>query len=145
VIFTDSLNTMMAASGINHTKNPKPRKITKCNTVTCWNNDEKYPPEDLNGWIKTEMAGSRHRRWEKGESAKKERKNNTGWQNDTEKLKRGDQVAVTRLRTGYNRAHTVTKWKESRTQTARFAAQNPHYNTSYGSAKKQRKKDERVI
>jgi hypothetical protein len=27
-------------------------------------NDEKYPPEDLSGWIKTEMAGSRQRRWE---------------------------------------------------------------------------------
>jgi hypothetical protein len=34
----------------------------------------------------------------------KERKKNTGWQNDTEKLKRCDQVAVTRLRTGYSRA-----------------------------------------
>jgi hypothetical protein len=34
----------------------------------------------------------------------KERKKNTGWQNDTEKLKRRDQVAITRLRTGYSRA-----------------------------------------
>jgi hypothetical protein len=32
----------------------------------------------------------------------KERKKNTCWQNDTEKLKRRDQVAVTRLRTGYS-------------------------------------------
>jgi hypothetical protein len=23
-------------------------------------NDEKYPPEDLSGWIKMEMTGSRH-------------------------------------------------------------------------------------
>jgi hypothetical protein len=30
----------------------------------------------------------------------KERKKNMDWQNDTEKLKRRDQVAVTRLRTG---------------------------------------------
>jgi hypothetical protein len=49
------------------------------------------------------MAGSRQRRWEEGENAMKERKRNTGWQNDTEKLKRRDQVAVTRLRTGYSR------------------------------------------
>jgi ribonuclease HI len=26
-------------------------------------NDIKYPPEDLNGWIKKEMAGNRQRRW----------------------------------------------------------------------------------
>jgi hypothetical protein len=45
--------------------------------------DEKYPPEDLSGWIKTD---SRQRRWEEGENAMKERKKNTGWQNDTVKL-----------------------------------------------------------
>jgi hypothetical protein len=53
-------------------------------------NDEKYPPEDLNGRIKTEMVGSRQRRWAKGENVMKERKKNMGWQNDTEKLKRRD-------------------------------------------------------
>jgi hypothetical protein len=26
-------------------------------------NYEKYPPEDLSGWIKTEMVSSRQRRW----------------------------------------------------------------------------------
>jgi hypothetical protein len=36
----------------------------------------------------------------RGENAMKERKKNTGWQNDTKKLKKRDQVAVTRLRTG---------------------------------------------
>jgi hypothetical protein len=41
--------------------------------------------------------------------------------------------------------HTVSKLKEPRTLTARLAAQNSHWNTSYGSSKKQRKKDERVI
>jgi hypothetical protein len=34
----------------------------------------------------------------------KEIMKNIGWQNDTEKLKRCGQVAVTRLRTGYSRA-----------------------------------------
>jgi hypothetical protein len=57
----------------------------------------------------------------------KEKKKNTGWENDTEKLKRRDQVAVTTLRTGYSHwPHTVSKWKEPRTQTAHFAALNSH-------------------
>jgi DNA repair exonuclease SbcCD ATPase subunit len=46
------------------------------------------------------MAG---RRWEEGENAMQEIKKNPSWQNDTGKLKRRDQVAVTRLRTGYSR------------------------------------------
>jgi hypothetical protein len=70
--------------------------------------DEKYPQEDLSGWIRTEMAGSRQRKWEKGENAKK----NTGWKNDSEKLKKRDQVAVSKLKNGCSRA--------------RFAAQNSH-------------------
>jgi hypothetical protein len=49
--------------------------------------DKKCPPGDLSGWIKTEMGGSRQRRWEEGENVMKERKKNMGWQNDTEKLK----------------------------------------------------------
>jgi hypothetical protein len=55
------------------------------------------------------MAGSRQRRWEEGENAMKERKKNTGWQNDTEKLKRRNQVAVSRLRTGYRRTTHLNK------------------------------------
>jgi hypothetical protein len=106
VIFSDSLSTMMATSGNNYTKNPMTRNITqlmdkrKGNVILCWvpghagitgneeaiPNDEKYPPEDLSGWIKTEMASSRQRRWEEGDNAIKERKKNTGWQNDTESL-----------------------------------------------------------
>jgi ribonuclease HI len=73
VIFTDSLSTMMVASGNNHTKNPKARKIRqlmdkrKGNVTLCWvprhfgitgndeaelaleesiPDDEKYPKED---------------------------------------------------------------------------------------------------
>jgi hypothetical protein len=37
----------------------------------------------------------------------KERQKNISWQNDTEKLKRCDQVAVTRLRTVYSRTLTL--------------------------------------
>jgi hypothetical protein len=45
------------------------------------------------------MAGLRQKRWDEGENVMKERKMNMGWHNDTEKLKRRDQLAVTRLRT----------------------------------------------
>jgi hypothetical protein len=37
--------------------------------------------------MKAEMVGSRQRWWKDEENAIKERKKNTGWQNDTEKLK----------------------------------------------------------
>jgi hypothetical protein len=56
------------------------------------------------------MAGIRQKRWDEGENVMKERKKSMGWQNDTEKLKRGYQLAVTRLRPV--RPHTVTKLKE---------------------------------
>jgi hypothetical protein len=59
------------------------------------------------------MAGSRQRILEEGDNAMKERKKNTGWQNDTEKLKRRDQVAVTRLRTGYSLATHRNKMKKN--------------------------------
>jgi ribonuclease HI len=39
-------------------------------------NNEKYPPEDLSGWIKTEIASSRQIRWEEGVNIMKERKKN---------------------------------------------------------------------
>jgi hypothetical protein len=55
------------------------------------------------------MAGSRERRWEEGENAMKKRKINTSWQNDNEKLKRHDRVAVIRLRTGYTRTTHLNK------------------------------------
>jgi hypothetical protein len=65
---------MIAASGNNHSKNPYTKKIMqrrdkrKGNVALCLvqghagrpetkrRNDEKYLPEDLIGWIKTEMA-----------------------------------------------------------------------------------------
>jgi hypothetical protein len=77
-------------------------------------NDENYLPENLSGWRAAEKQGGK-----RGESNERE---NTAWQIDTKKLKTRDQMAVTKLRTGYS--NTVTKWKEL--QTARFAAQNSH-------------------
>jgi hypothetical protein len=60
----------------------------------------------------------------------KVRKENTGWQNDTEKLKRRDQVVISRLRTGYSKdTHRSKMGGEPQTQPARFAAQNSHWNT----------------
>jgi hypothetical protein len=94
VIFTDSVSTMMAASG----KIRQHMDKQKGNVTLCWVprhagitgnekadeeakraleasilNYEKYTSEDLNGWIKTEMVGSRHRRWEERETAMKKR------------------------------------------------------------------------
>jgi hypothetical protein len=56
-------------------------------------NDEMYPPEDLSGWIKTEMAGNRTKKLGRGEECKEREKQNICWQIDTEKLKRsGDKI-----------------------------------------------------
>jgi hypothetical protein len=84
---------MMAASKNNHTKIRRPERlcgswINKKEEVDeeakralgeSIPNDEKYPPEDLSGWIKTKMASSRQKRWEEGKNAMKERKKNNGW------------------------------------------------------------------
>jgi hypothetical protein len=68
-------------------------------------NDEKYHPENLRGWIETEIAAADKEGGKRGENIMKKRKKNMGLQNDTEKLKRRDQVEVTTsLRTGYSRA-----------------------------------------
>jgi hypothetical protein len=48
----------------------------------------------------------------------KERKKKTGWKNDTEKLKRRDQVAVNTLIIGYSSKMEGT--------STHFAAQNSH-------------------
>jgi hypothetical protein len=86
------------------TKNEEADEEAKRALEESFSKDKKYPPGDLSGWIKTEMGGSRQRRWEEGENVMKERTKNMGWQNDTEKLKRRDQVAVSRLRTVYSTA-----------------------------------------
>jgi hypothetical protein len=86
-IFSSKQEAVIGASGNNHTKNSKTRKIRllmdkRKNITLCWvpghavitgieeadeeakraleesiPEDKKYPPEDLSGWIKTEMAG----------------------------------------------------------------------------------------
>jgi hypothetical protein len=161
----------MTTSGNNHTKNPKSRKIMQLmdkrieNITLCWvpghagitgneeadeeakraleesiPNDEKYPPEDLSWRISTEIAVSPQRRWKEGKNAMKGKKKEHGlakWHWEAEKARNWKLLTV--------KPHSVTKWKEPRTQTTRFAAQNSHYNTSYGSAKKQRKTAERVM
>jgi hypothetical protein len=106
-------------------------------------NDEKYPPEDLSIRNKTEMAASRQRRWEEGENAMKERKKKTGWQNATEKLKRRDQVAVTRLRTGYSRTTYRNKMEGTPNPDCPFCSAK--LTLEHILSRKQRKKDERVI
>jgi hypothetical protein len=98
VVFTDSLSTMMAESGNNHTKNAKTRKIRqlmdkrKGNVTLCWvpgharitGNEETdkeakraLDPErrkiPIRRWIKTEISCSRQRRCEEGENAMREK------------------------------------------------------------------------
>jgi hypothetical protein len=114
VIATAFLSTMMAVEGTRWTKNSKTRRIRelldqeKGRVKLMWipshseitrneradeaaknaveediNGRELYPPQEL---IVHREKTPEH----------------TGWQNDTKKLKRRDQVAVTRLRTGYS-------------------------------------------
>jgi hypothetical protein len=87
------------------------------------------------------MASSRQKRWEEGDNAMKERKKNTGWQNDTEKLKRRDQVAVTWLRTGYSRPHTVKKNLRPRLPALH---RKTHTRTSMGERRRRSKNAGRI-
>jgi hypothetical protein len=57
------------------------------------------------------MAGSRQGRWKEGKNVMKEIKKNIGWQNDTEKLRRRDQVP--RLRTSYTKDTYRSKIKRT--------------------------------
>jgi hypothetical protein len=62
--------------------------------------NEEYPPKDLEKWLKTEMTKIRKERWRNGSNNMKGRKMFT---NMTETPKR-EQVVISRLRTGYTRA-----------------------------------------
>jgi hypothetical protein len=55
---------------------------------------EKYPPQDLISWIKTEDKKTR-----------KVEKKEFDWNKDKKKINRRDQVVIFKLRTGYNMAN----------------------------------------
>jgi hypothetical protein len=65
---------------------------------------EKYPPQDLIDWIKTEDDKTRKTRWQNSENNMKNRKKEIEWNKDTKKMKKRDRVVISRLRTGYTMA-----------------------------------------
>jgi hypothetical protein len=65
---------------------------------------EKYPPQDLINWIKTEDKKIRKTRWQNSENDMKNRKKEMEWNIDTKKMKRQYQVVISRLRPGLTMA-----------------------------------------
>jgi hypothetical protein len=64
----------------------------------------KYPPQDLINWIKTEDKKTRKARWQNSKNIMKNRKKEIEWNKDTKKIKRRDQVVISKLLTIYNMA-----------------------------------------
>jgi hypothetical protein len=76
----------------------------------------------------------------------KERKKKTSWQNDTEKLKTRDQVAVTRLRTGYSRTTHRNKMEGTPNPDCPFCSAKLTLEHILWQCKEtEEEKDERVI
>jgi regulator of replication initiation timing len=65
---------------------------------------ENYLLQDLINWIKTEDKKTRKTRWQNSENKMTNRKKEIEWNKDTKKMKRRDQVVISRLRTGYTMA-----------------------------------------
>jgi hypothetical protein len=61
---------------------------------------EKYPPQDLINWIKTEDKKTRKARLQNSENNMKNRKIEIEWNKDRKKMKKQDQVVISKLRTG---------------------------------------------
>jgi hypothetical protein len=60
--------------------------------------NEEYPPKDLEKWLQTETTKIRKERWRNGSNNMKGRKV------DTRGMTRRELVVISRLRTGYTRA-----------------------------------------
>jgi hypothetical protein len=65
---------------------------------------ERYPPDDLKKWLTEEVFKKRDQRWQNGNNEMKERKPDIDREEDTKEMPRKEQVAISRLRTGYTRA-----------------------------------------
>jgi hypothetical protein len=65
---------------------------------------EKYPPQDLINWIKTEDNKIRKTRRQHSENNMKNRKKDIKWNKDTKKMKRRHNVIISRLRMSYTMA-----------------------------------------
>jgi ribonuclease HI len=135
VIITDSMSTLTAIQGNNHTRNPKTKKLRemidrlKKRITLLWvpghmsipgnekadeeakaaleddlNQNEEYPPKDLENWIKTETTQNIKEQWKNGTNNMKERKAEHKYDGDTRGMTRREQVVFSRLGTGYTRA-----------------------------------------
>jgi hypothetical protein len=62
---------------------------------------ERYPPDDLKKWLTEEDFKKRVQRWKNGNNEMKQRKPNVDRKEDTKKMPKKEQVAISRLRTGY--------------------------------------------
>jgi hypothetical protein len=65
---------------------------------------EKYPPQDLANWMAQQLEEQQQRKWEQTDSEMRNRKQHKTRRNETSEMTRRDQVAGSRLRTGYSRA-----------------------------------------
>jgi hypothetical protein len=70
---------------------------------------ERYPPDDLKKWLTEDDFKKRDKRWKNGNNDMKEREPDVDRKEDTKGMRRKDQVAISRLRTGYKRATYGTK------------------------------------
>jgi hypothetical protein len=64
---------------------------------------ERYPPDNLKKWLTEEDFKNRDIRWKNGNNEMKERKPDVDRKEDTKGMPRKEQVAISRLRTGYTR------------------------------------------
>jgi hypothetical protein len=65
---------------------------------------KRYPPDNLKKWLNEEDFKKRDQRWKNGSNEMKERKPDVNRKEDTKGMSRKDQVAKSRLRTGFTRA-----------------------------------------
>jgi hypothetical protein len=66
---------------------------------------ERCPPDDLKKWLTEEDFKKRDQRWKNGNNGMKERKPDVDRKEDTKRMPRKEQVAISRLRTVYTRAY----------------------------------------
>jgi hypothetical protein len=66
--------------------------------------NEEYPPQDLQNWIKAETSKNIKERWRNGNSNMKAGKTEHPYEADTKGMTRREQVLISRLQTGYTRA-----------------------------------------
>jgi hypothetical protein len=62
---------------------------------------ERYPSDDLKKWLTVEDFKKRVQWWKNGNNEMKERKPNVDRKEDTKKMPKKEQVAISRLRTGH--------------------------------------------